>query len=240
MKYVSILLVAVSWFVFGCVLASTQNVEDSYLWLASPLAIVASACITLTIAMITWENTKNSERTNRTIEYLLNNFPLSDKLILNLGEAQKKIIESSSSYAVKNTETQDIDFHMDLYEKEENKLSEEEASAIGSLSAIYELIFLNVDHNYFDEKIVKQHLGEDFGIQFWIRSWPYILYHNYVDQLYMNAKGINNCTGVYGAYIKCMLENESVENKYPLYGEIASIKSTFNGVIKLTAGSRSL
>lgn len=214
---------AVIWFVFGWTLSATVNYKNDLLWLASPLAVLASASITLLVASIGWLKSKNSESINRTITYLQEKLPLSDKRSTALISAQQKVIEKSSNFAVRGQESSVINFHLDIYEATLSTLTEEEVEAIEYLADVFETICLNVKHRYFDEAVIKSHLGEDFGVQFWMTSWPHLEYRNAVQQLYLNAKGVslkNEC-GVYSAFRQYIYSCKLIENKHPLYGERA-------------------
>lgn len=240
MRILLTLTMVLIWFAFGWVLSATVNYKDDLLWLASPLAILASASITLLVASIGWMKSKNSETTNRTISYLQEKFPLSDNRSAALGHAQQKMIEKSSNFAVRDQERNLVNFHLDIYEETLNSLTEEEVETIEYLSDVFEVICLNIKHGYFDVDVIKSHLGEDFGVQFWMTSWPHIEYCNAIQQLYLNAKGLSfqNESGVYSAYRQYIYSCKLIENKYPLYGERASnykqVESV-NNVIQLTA-----
>ncbi len=235
-----ILAMAGIWFIFGWVLSSTVNYKNDLLWLASPLAILASASVTFLAASIGWLRSKKSETINRTISYLQEKFPLTDSRRVALGSAQQKVIENSTNFAVRDQETGLVNFHLDIYEETLNTFTEEEVETIEYLSDIFEVICLNIKNGYFDEGIIKSHLGEEFGVQFWVTSWPHIGYRNAVQQLYLNGKGLSlqNDSGVYHSYRQYIYSCKLIENKHPLYGERASNHipaESVNSVVQLTA-----
>lgn len=235
LKIILLTVGALLFFALGWVLSSEFQIKSNISWLASPIAILLSATITLCIAWTTWNKSKDNERANRTIKFLLDNFPLPTEELENLGSAQMKIMESTQKFAKRKGNT--IYFDMVSYHTVEESLKLEEKEAINKLCSIYEIISLNIENKYFDESIVKAHLGKDFGLLFWIRSWPYLIYHNNIFRIYMNAKGIgeNDHEGNFYKYINRVISDERLNNKYPLYGESDSPtdNASISKVIKL-------
>jgi len=223
MKVSITLFMAVLWFVFGWVLSSIVHYESDLLWLASPLAILVSASMTILVAFISWSKNKKAELTNRTITYLMKEFPFSERVSKNIGAVQKKIMQQSPNFAIRDDQKKLLNFHLDIYESTFNELSQEEIDSLEYLLGVYETIFLNIKYEYFDEAIVKDHLGVDFGVQFWLSCWPHVIYRNEMEKIYMAAKGLNpqNGGGVYNSYREYIYSYKPLERSHPVYGEKA-------------------
>ena len=231
MRYVISVFSAMLFFALGWAVAATCSVQTNLQWLVTPLAILGSASVTLLTAWVGWSRARKSEIANRTISYLLNEFPLSRELRESLGRAQKKIMEASASFAVPDSNASKLIFHIDIYEQEMNKLKDDERESLEKMADVLELICLNVQYGYFDRAIVERHLGDNYGAQFWIRSWPFIVYSNKINDLYMAAKGVNvNSGGIYRSLTERMLSLKVLEKKYPLYGERVSEEVEFDGI----------
>jgi hypothetical protein len=208
-----------TWFALGWAISSTLNYSQDLSHIVSPLGILLTAFTGIYIAYTGWEKSKKSKAVDRTITYLLEIFPMSADNVSVLGTAQEKLMKSVSSFAV--IDENNLNFYLNIYEEETSNLSDEEIASLENIIGIHEAICINVKHGYFDESVVKEHLGEDFGVSIWIRSWPYIVYKNELEKLHMNMKGIvlEEKFGVYSAYIERMKRSPKLTTRYPRYGE---------------------
>ncbi|MGD8177004.1 DUF4760 domain-containing protein [Marinimicrobium sp. ARAG 43.8] len=219
------LIINIGLFVTGLLLVAavgaTWRCGEPYNHFLGPLAILTSALIAIRVAVMNIESAQGLSKENRTVEFVTKEYPLAGEKLKHISSAERKLVEGSSHIIKKRLSRTDMRLEIEKLDSLIQSLSDDERGSLSALASYFEIISINIANGYFSSKIVNEHLGSQFGVHFWARVWPFIVYTKHMNTVYSNLKGlpISESVGAYVAFERRILENAEIKNPYPRKSE---------------------
>ncbi len=203
----------------GFAMSATVSANQHYESILAPIAILLSAFVAGWMATNYLTLAEKSRKMDRTVNFIANYDPFTrPEFISLLYSAERELNEAMQVYKAANVCGPEMVANLKNLRAVVEDLSMEQAQAIHTAANFFEMLVVNLSSNYFDKNYVLQIYGDNFGLQFWARTWPVLKYSQLSNLQYQSLKGIpnNSLGGSYSSLERWVLSHVADGDIFPM------------------------
>ena len=211
----------------GYMLSATLAVAHDYAVLVAPMSILVAALLAGSVTVNYLHRTEESRKRDRTVNFIASYDPFSRPDFINLlYAAERELADGLQVFNAAGVSGPELVSKIENLKNAVGDLSMEQAQAIHSAAGFFEMLIVNLSSDYFDKHYILQIYGDNFGIQFWARTWPLLKYSQLSNIEYQSLQGIpnNSLGGSYSSLERWVLSHVRDGDIFPMPNEKMATK----------------